>query len=277
MSLRVLALTLAAFFTCSFIAAADNAATPTDLVDSGAPVLASCNLWTNFIFNAAASAKQGLINISLQSSSQQAIKRVRLSILDSGVHISDYTYVGAIAPKATTQLRTHIGAIEDPRSLSCTATYIEFQDGSVWAISEKGLPENSSEAPVVLDSCVGYAVNEFTAAVGISFHATHQTVTAVSSVFGVQDPFGSISIWYTGTSIGEFSPGVTIEPRKPALNPAVFQSRTVIPQNPAWSFPISQSSSPESIHCAASKVRLQDGSVWLNPSLGSIVPIPAND
>jgi hypothetical protein len=154
---------------------------------------------------------------------------------------------------------------------------VEFQDGSAWAVSGNNSLGNPSDGPVVIDSCVGYAVNADTAAVGISFHATTQTVTAVSFVFGVQDPFGSVSAWYSGTSVGEFSPGIAIEPKKPALNPAVFQSRTVIPQNPAWSFPISQSSSPESIRCVLFKVRLRDGTLWVNPSLGSISPIPAND
>ena len=277
MSSRVLGLILAALFACKFIAAADTVGTPRGPIESDAPILASCKVWTSFAFNTAASAKQGLINISLQSSSQEAIKRVRLSILDSGTHISDYTYVGAIAPSATTQLRTHIGPIEDPSSLSCSASYVEFEDGSAWAVSRDALPGNSSEGPVVLDSCIGYAVNEYMAAVGISFHTTTETATAVSFVFGVQDPFGNVSAWYSGTTTGEFSPGVTIEPKKPALNPAVFQSLKVIPQNAAWSFPISQSSSPESVRCVPFKVRLRDGSVWVNPSLGNIIPIPASD
>jgi hypothetical protein len=131
--------------------------------------------------------------------------------------------------------------------------------------------------PVEVDSCTGYPLSQYTGVVGISFHATDQTATAVAFIFGIQDPFGSVSVWYTGTTTGTFSPGVLIEPRRPSLNPAVFQSRTIIPQNPAWSFPITQSSSPESIRCVVFKVRLNDGSVWINPAVGNVTPFPASD
>lgn len=133
----------------------------------------------------------------------------------------------------------------------------------------------AGEMPVAIDSCQAYLDDQYEATVGITFHAETQAASAVAFVFGAQDPFGSVSEWFTGTTTGTFSPGVKIEPKRPAMNPNVFQSRSIIPQNPAWSFSITPSASPQNIRCAVYKVRLADGSLWVNPNLTNIYPLSA--
>jgi hypothetical protein len=106
-------------------------------------------------------------------------------------------------------------------------------------------------------------INDYDMQVGIGFEAVGQTAVAVEFVFVLQDASDKLSTWYSGSTMGTFSPGVTISPRHAALNNS-FITRSAYPENTAWEIFFSDSMSYAGVRCVVYKA-LEDCPLWTNP------------
>jgi hypothetical protein len=149
----------------------------------------------------------------------------------------------------------------------------EFSD----VVAGTQVGRNAALAPVAIDGCAlqplienGTLLPSSTSFdLGITFHATTQTVTMVEFVFWFQDAFGDKQgIAYSGIANGKYSPGIVIAPRRALIG---YLGRTgIYPNEAVW--PLYSGGKSGNAACVVYKMRLANGATWTDHKYDSTFP-----